>query len=333
MEISCFEELISIIKNNTYDELLEKIDQNKNRNARKKRYIKAAKKELVSRKKGIIEHFNIWSGKYDRQLEEWFNWTQCESVSYNKYFKLLLKDLYENIEKYEEVYNILCDEESKRCFLDICIWRLTMESKYLIEAYSQSRNEQYLEDFEKLNSNEIFVDCGGYIGDSTLALIEYVGRICKAYIYEADVANMEKAKQNLVSLNNIVFRGVGVGDKNEKLFFSELGSSASSFVVEGEHGNSIDVVSIDDDLPMEEKITFIKMDIEGMEMEALCGAKNHIQSYRPVLAVCLYHKVEDIWKLPIFIREMVKNGYKFYLRHYTLYHGETVFYAIPIERK
>lgn len=71
------------------------------------------------------------------------------------------------------------------------------------------------------------------------------------------------------------------------------------------------------------------MDIEGAEYEALEGSKEILKRYSPKLAICLYHKPEDIYKLPLLIHEMNPN-YKFYIRHYSDYRTDTLLYAIPM---
>ena len=73
-------------------------------------------------------------------------------------------------------------------------------------------------------------------------------------------------------------------------------------------------------------VTFIKMDIEGAEYEALKGAERIIREQKPKLAICVYHKPEDIWELPELILEF-NESYKFYLRHYSYQDNETVLYA------
>lgn len=75
------------------------------------------------------------------------------------------------------------------------------------------------------------------------------------------------------------------------------------------------------------KATFIKMDVEGSELETLKGAEKTILKYRPKLAISLYHKDEDIVTIPIFL-ERLGLGYKYYLRHYQTRMCETVLYAI-----
>ena len=77
-----------------------------------------------------------------------------------------------------------------------------------------------------------------------------------------------------------------------------------------------------------ENITFIKIDIEGTEGMALQCARAHILQDHPKLAVCCYHKVDDLWRIPEQILAM-RNDYSIYLRHYTNGLHETVMYFIP----
>ena len=81
-----------------------------------------------------------------------------------------------------------------------------------------------------------------------------------------------------------------------------------------------------DSVVKDEKVTFIKMDIEGAEEKALLGARHIITEQKPKLAICVYHKPEDIIELPALILEM-RPDYKIAFRHYSLRGTETVMYA------
>lgn len=83
-----------------------------------------------------------------------------------------------------------------------------------------------------------------------------------------------------------------------------------------------------DDMLGDQPVTFIKMDIEGAELEAIRGARHIIQNQHPKLAISIYHKYEDIWTIPSQIMEY-DLGYQFYLRHYSFSDYDTVLYAIP----
>lgn len=75
------------------------------------------------------------------------------------------------------------------------------------------------------------------------------------------------------------------------------------------------------------------MDIEGAEKEALLGAEEMIKRNKSVLTICIYHKREDFFEIPLLIEEMVKHEYAFYIRQYRYGQSETVLYALPESRK
>lgn len=109
----------------------------------------------------------------------------------------------------------------------------------------------------------------------------------------------------------------------KKIFFFAEAEAGSHAAAEGEvvvKGISLDEIVKD------EKVSYIKMDIEGSELNALKGAKNVIKRDRPRLAICIYHKPEDILELPLYILDLVPE-YKFYIRHYCSCMWETVLYA------
>jgi len=70
------------------------------------------------------------------------------------------------------------------------------------------------------------------------------------------------------------------------------------------------------------------MDIEGAEFDALRGARKVIERDRPLLAICVYHTQDDIWRIPLLIHEMVP-GHHLFLRAYEGDGFQTVVYAIP----
>lgn len=69
------------------------------------------------------------------------------------------------------------------------------------------------------------------------------------------------------------------------------------------------------------------MDIEGAELDALKGAEKTIEQFRPKLAISLYHKREDLYEIPIWIKSIMPN-YKMYLRHYANKQWDLVLYCV-----
>lgn len=138
--------------------------------------------------------------------------------------------------------------------------------------------------------------------------------------------NFKKIKNQFGNIENIEIFNRGVWSKTEKLTFSSHMPDAANRVIPG--GNiSVEVSSIDEDI--KEKVDFIKMDIEGAEQEALYGALNHIKNDKPQLAICVYHTIQDIWKIPKIIYK-INPKQKFYLRYHQFdIPEELVFYANP----
>lgn len=120
----------------------------------------------------------------------------------------------------------------------------------------------------------------------------------------------------------------GLNDKNGKVYFLIDDDGSSNKVVSTETKHCIDVVCLDDVL--NDNATYLKLDVEGSELEALKGAKKIINKNKPQIAACLYHKIEDLINVPEFIIGL-GLPYKYYIRHHgkePLLYAETVFYAI-----
>lgn len=175
--------------------------------------------------------------------------------------------------------------------------------------------------------NEVFVDGGAYTGDTILSLIKAFGKgkdYCKKiYAWEPDPVNCEKLRRHCKKYKNIEILPYGLWSEKTVLAFSDGDESTSRISAEGSKSLSVDTI---DNLCANEKVTFIKMDIEGSEIEALRGAEQVIRRDKPRLAICIYHKPEHFYEIPFLIREMVPE-YKLYIRHHRPTFNETVLYA------
>lgn len=111
------------------------------------------------------------------------------------------------------------------------------------------------------------------------------------------------------------FYPYGLHEKRVRLSFANDNVVFASHIVgEGEGTSCIDCVSLDEIIGVDD-VTFIKMDIEGAEIPALKGARKTIIRNKPKLAICIYHKPDDLWEIPELIHSFVPE-YKFYIRHY-----------------
>jgi FkbM family methyltransferase len=136
--------------------------------------------------------------------------------------------------------------------------------------------------------------------------------------------NIALARNNLSGHNNINFYTTGLAESIKTMNFQTDYRSASNLSEAGTV--QIEVDSLDNQI--KENVSFIKMDIEGAERIALQGARKHILMDHPKLAVCCYHKVDDLRKIPEQVLE-IRNDYSIYLRHYSNGLHETVMYFLP----
>lgn len=181
----------------------------------------------------------------------------------------------------------------------------------------------------KPQDKEFFIDVGGYDGTTTKDFFRWSEGWSKSIIFEANIASYEMCKNNIKKWgygNAVKIVNKGLWHKSETLKFHIHGKSDSSCITHNGE-DIIDAITLDEYLKDEkEPITFIKMDIEGAELNALKGAERIIRKQKPRLAISIYHKPEDIWEIPSLLLDYVSD-YKFYIRHYHFTANETVLYA------
>ena len=197
---------------------------------------------------------------------------------------------------------------------------------FLKAAYDDKHPQYFDKDIVSCSEREVFVDCGGFTGDTAEEFIRQFKHYQHIYVYEPFAENVRICQENLARYGNVTVRPCGVGERKDWL--SIYGGGSSGSFMAGQHGpQDMPIVSLDEDI--REKVTFIKMDIEGLEISALLGAKRHIKNDFPKLAVCTYHIISDMWEIPKLI-DAIRPGYRFYIRHYHFPENwETVIYAVP----
>ena len=222
-------------------------------------------------------------------------------------------------EDIKRVYDSLADELSRREYIDFI-------SQKIWGFYNKTyHDDQYFDsDIIAFGEKESYVDAGAFDGDSILKFTELAGNYDSVYGFEMDPGNYLRLKDNCEELDRCFLHNKGVGEK-KKILKACFGMNSASHI--SEQGNiDVEIDSLDSilgDIP----VTFIKMDIEGAEYDALKGAKHIIEKNRPKLAVCAYHKLEDLWKIPGIIQEY-NPGYRLLFRNYHNSASESVFYAL-----
>lgn len=223
------------------------------------------------------------------------------------------------------------DEKFKQMLIDDGIKEENIFIMY--EQYTTCRNEPYFDEtFFNHISDEVFIDGGAFDMNTTLKLKRRIGNnLKKVYAFEPLEKEYLKCKEIIERENlqdKIEVVNLGLWNKLETLSFNntEFGDGRID-------ENGLEYLKCDsiDNVLNGNKATMIKLDIEGVEKEALIGAKKTIKKYNPLLMVCIYHKPNDIFEIFNLINSY-NPKYHFFIRHFSYYNCETVLYAIPDNR-
>ncbi len=230
--------------------------------------------------------------------------------------------LRENEELFDKAYNILADEKSKEDFLNVLRFKISGKTEYLFSC--QSEKDELYREILPLTENETIVDLGAYDGDTIREFLSATdGKYNRIYAFEPDEKNFRKLKAKADGMENIELYNIGAYDKKETRYFAKKKGRNSH---EDPNGIPVQFDSVDN--IVKNKVTFLKMDIEGSELKALQGAENTIRENLPKLYVCAYHRNEDMFTLPLKIKELYE-GYKIYFRHHPYIPAwESNFYAV-----
>lgn len=175
------------------------------------------------------------------------------------------------------------------------------------------------------SENEVFVDAGFFDGATSKNFIEWSGGKYKQIIgFEPDLISYERYINSNTLNSKLLLLNACVWSKETMLGFAQTGKSSAT--IDRRSSGNVQAKSIDG-IQTEFPISFIKMDVEGAEGDAILGAQKTLEKYKPKMAICVYHNREDIWKIPELILK-INSEYRFVLRHYSLRDAETVLYAI-----
>lgn len=211
--------------------------------------------------------------------------------------------------EFEKVYSLLADDESRRVYANILRFKISGKIEYLLDSATDDKNEIY-RDILKLGEDEEIIDAGAYDGDTIREFTQYTkGKYRRITALEPDEKNYRKLAANTAEMKNIQLIKAAAWDREETLLLSAKAGRNSRLAAEGKRTEAIRIDSIAD-----RGATFIKMDVEGAEMKALCGCEKTIKKYTPKLYVCAYHRNEDMYALPLKILDMNPN-YNIYFRH------------------
>ena len=223
----------------------------------------------------------------------------------------------ENRERFEAVYNLLADEESKRIYENVISYKLTGDIKYLWD--SESDKAEVYEKVLDCKNISTFVDLGAYNGDTIREMLTFNPQLKCAIALEPDARNFRKLNEYAHGVEGVEIKCINAGAWNENatLLFDASGNRNAGIISKGNIVSKIkevSVVSVDEVLDGTQ-VDYIKYDVEGSEKEALLGTINTIKAHSPKLLVSLYHRSEDLFVLPELVKEL-NPDYSLYLRRF-----------------
>jgi len=268
----------------------------------------------------------------------------------NEFLGDISMELFEHYAKIQAVERLLYDDKSRQVLREVIHRRMIGCSAEFGDLKVEGE-PQYLFPpmYRECFDEEIILDCGGYIGDTAEKFIRFFdGRAKKIYSFEALPQNREKLQEKQTEFRRGGWHGelrilpLAVSDRTGRITFCETSLPGGSFspafrtttkfhYVKPVRKFEVEACTIDEVIPATEKVTLIKMDIEGAEHEALLGAEKLIKGKRPRLAISIYHNACDYWRICELVKRYVPE-YKLAIRHHKDRHVDTVLYAW-IERK
>jgi FkbM family methyltransferase len=198
---------------------------------------------------------------------------------------------------------------------------------FILEQYKYA-NKVYAKD------SNVVIDGGTFLGETALYFAERVGQQGKVYAFEFMPSNIEILHQNLEmnpiyqSVIELVERPLW-SDSKTQLTADDRGPGSSLRAVDNHTEHTFTTISLDDFARAKSltQVDFIKLDIEGAELATIEGARMVITTFKPQLAICIYHKNSDFWQIPQLLHEMVPE-YEFYVDHFVPFpNWETVLFA------
>jgi FkbM family methyltransferase len=229
-------------------------------------------------------------------------------------------------ERIEACLDIFADDHSREIYVRCMQTHLQRKP---VAVPMCDRNEQYTPQGIRLGRGySRFIYCGVSVGEMA-RVFGQIGKVDELVCFEPDPnqfaltaeylsRNHERVARRVTAIPCAVYSHEAI----EPFTYSDT-SFGSRILASGEA--RIQCVSIDHVLPGFHP-TFINMDIEGAELEALKGAEKTLRVSRPDLGICVYHSPGHLWEIPLYLHSL-GVGYRLYLRNYTSFTGETVLYA------
>ncbi|MFP3153789.1 FkbM family methyltransferase [Lachnospiraceae bacterium ZAX-1] len=237
------------------------------------------------------------------------------------FFRTGMESIVKNSIVYKNLLLSMSDSESVEIMAKFICYRLTADYHY---ACVPAHKDVYFgHEFLSVSDHEVVIDGGGFDADTLEAYLKHYKNFDEYWLFEPEAALLEKAKARFTA-KNIHFSNLGLYDKATTLSFLSNGQGMGRIAASGDL--CIQTAKLDD--LVDSNVSFMKLDVEGVELAALAGAAKHIRTHKPKLAISVYHNPEDMLTLSTYIRELVPK-YRFYLRcGYDSLYNDLVLFAV-----
>ena len=214
---------------------------------------------------------------------------------------------------HQSARRVLHDPLSLQTLDALMLYRLTWDVNHLIPVARPEKAIYFEPDVMPLHDHEVLIDGGAFDGDTVRDFVAKThSRYDHIHAFELDPANADAFRAKTAGIANVTLHSLGLWDGPAQLGIEHRPDNGSRVSERNEHLVQLDALdNIDVGAP-----TLIKFDVEGAEIEALTGARRLIQTHRPRMAVCAYHKPDDFVTLIDKIQAL-RPDYSFALRHYS----------------
>lgn len=234
-------------------------------------------------------------------------------------------------EEFLGLEEILCDELSKQTLFAVLSHHLDNDREHLLGINRAYDAHYFRSGLFELRRDEIFVDCGAAVGETVDHFLEITEeQFTELHAFEPDANNFARLSgkiaryRNQPFFGNIFLHNQATGDADRKVVFEHGGGEGSRVVESAEGEGGMDLVRLDTALA--NGATFLKLDIEGHELAALRGAEQTIRDCQPRIAVCAYHRDDDLLTIPAYLKSL-NPDYRIGLRHCNQVRFDTICFA------
>jgi FkbM family methyltransferase len=200
---------------------------------------------------------------------------------------------------------------------------------FLLEQYRLTDDRADVD----VKPGDLVIDAGGGGGDTALYFAHRVGSRGRVVSFEFAPTSARLFSQNL-GLNPELARNISVvplalwHESGKALHFSDNALATRVGTELAPSSLGVQTTTLDEYVARNNlgRVDFLKMDIEGAELNALRGATETIRRDRPRLAISAYHRLDDLAEFPRFLAPF---GYRLFLQHTTIFDEETVLFGCP----